>query len=222
MAKDRLPSIAEALAEGEGPRVEYKRTLPGDARAARPLCAFANSRGGLLLVGVTDTGGVHGLHHPEEVARHLVLLARTLVDPPLAIEARVVELDGPRIVAVRVLPSPSRPHSLPGPRGTRLVLVRAGAANRAADGPTLAAMKRGAGARARPSQLAPLELAALMWVKRSGHAADRPSGDATAARLAKARNIGIDRARRVLTRLETLGLVVGHGAERSRVYVASE
>ena len=217
-----MPSVAEALEQGEGPRVEYKRTLPGDARAARPLCAFANTRGGLLLVGVTDTGRVHGLHHPEEVARHLELLARTLVDPPLRIETRVLELDGPRIVAALVPASPLRPHALLGPGGARETLVRAGAANRAADGPTLAALRRGAGTRARPSQLVPLERAALEWIRRSGHAATRPSGDATAARFAKARNIGLDRARRVFTRLETLGLVVGHGAERVRVYVACE
>lgn len=222
MPKDRIPTIAEALLQGEGPRVEYKRTLPGDARAVRPLCAFANTRGGLLLVGVTDTGRVHGLHHPEEVARHLEVLARTLLEPPLVVAAEVVELGGPRIVAVGVPPSQLRPHSLRGQRGAPETLVRAGAANRAADGPTLAALRRGPGMRARPAQLDRLERAALEWVRRSGHAATRPSGDATAARLAKAKNIGIDRARRVLTRLETLGLVVGHGAEGSRVYVASE
>lgn len=220
-------TLQGVLEAGEGPQVEYKRILPSDGRAVRPLCAFANTRGGWLLIGVTDEGRIHGLHHPEAVARHLLLLGRGLIEPPLephngVISAHVVDCGGPKVVAVRVERSDEIPHAIVQPDGSREIVVRVGAANRAADGPTLTRLRRGPEPTLRVSQLAPLERTALEWIRRHARSDQRPSGDATVARFAKAKNIGQARAQRVFTRLETLGLVVGHGAERTRVYVATQ
>jgi hypothetical protein len=63
--------VLAALAKGEGTRREFKRTLPRDDKVARTLCAFANTRGGLLLVGVTDRKRVHGVHRADDVAGEL-------------------------------------------------------------------------------------------------------------------------------------------------------
>ena len=74
--------LLSCMVKGEGTRLEFKRRLPRDEKAARTLCAFANTRGGLLIVGVTDRGRVHGVHHPAEVGdklRALGVSVRTLV-----------------------------------------------------------------------------------------------------------------------------------------------
>ena len=220
-------SLQSVLEAGEGPQVEYKRILPSDVRAVRPLCAFANTRGGWLLIGVTDEGHIHGLHHPEAVARQLLLLARGLIEPPLephsgVIATHIIDCDGPKVVAVRVERSGEIPHAVVQPDGSREIVVRVGAANREADGPTLVRLRRGPVPTIRVSQLGPLERAALEWIRRHARSAERPSGEATVARFAKAKNIGQARAQRVFTRLETLGMVVGHGAERARVYGATQ
>ncbi|HKX45616.1 MAG TPA: ATP-binding protein, partial [Planctomycetota bacterium] len=47
--------------EGEGSRAEFKRGLPPDEKVARTLAGFANTRGGLLLVGVEDRGALCGV-----------------------------------------------------------------------------------------------------------------------------------------------------------------
>lgn len=71
---------AELLAAGEGPRVEYKgsaranlATGEKDARmelaVARTVAAFANSRGGVLLVGVGDEGRPIGLDLDLQLVR---------------------------------------------------------------------------------------------------------------------------------------------------------
>jgi nucleoside 2-deoxyribosyltransferase len=52
---------AAALARnGEGQWVELKERLPLEREIARELAAFANSGGGVLIVGVTDDGDVKG------------------------------------------------------------------------------------------------------------------------------------------------------------------
>lgn len=52
--------VAALARRGEGQRVELKRELPQDVEVARELAGFANSGGGVLIVGVADDGEVAG------------------------------------------------------------------------------------------------------------------------------------------------------------------
>lgn len=57
---------------GEGARTEFKRGL-GDFRAiAKTLCAFANGDGGLLVIGLDDSGSILGVDRdPESVQERI-------------------------------------------------------------------------------------------------------------------------------------------------------
>jgi len=202
--------------EGEGTRIEFKRVLPRPDRAARTLCALANTRGGLLLVGVTDGGRIHGVHRPEAVTGELARISRELVRPALPIATQVVPVGGPRVVACSVPRSRSRPHAVLLERGGLEILVRVGASNRVADGPTLEALRRGR-SRGGASRL---EGEIVAWVREQRQPRSRPAGGATVLRFASARNVGEARARRAFVRLERRGLLVAHGTGRSRVYTA--
>lgn len=210
-----LEDLHSCLGKGEGARLEFKRELPQDERVGRTLVAFANTRGGLLLVGVTDRGRVHGVHRPDEVRERLAAIARHKVDPVLCVELQVLEVHGPRVVACSVPFSKDRPHRLLLPDGELRCLVRVGASNRPAEGPTLRALSL---ARRSTRGLSPLERAILEWVGRQARHPQLPSGQATVARFAQGSNLGEGRARKSFVRLETLGLLVGHGAGRARVY----
>ncbi len=207
--------LQSCMSRGEGMRLEFKRRLPREERAARTLCAFANTRGGLLLVGITDRGRVHGVHHPEEVSATLVRISQQWIEPELALELQVLEVEGPRVVACSVPWSKGRPHALLLPDGERRYLVRVGASNRPADGPTLRALKV---ARRSTRGLTPFERALLEWVSAQAPKSSHPGGTATVARFARGANVSEARARRSFVRLETLGLLLGHGAGRARIY----
>jgi predicted HTH transcriptional regulator len=209
--------VLHCTASGEGPRVEFKRVLPRDERAARTLCAFANTRGGLLFVGITDRGRIHGVHRPEDVKRRLTDLAETRLAPALRVETQIVEVGGPPIVACSVPHSKSRPHAVVSPDGEREVLVRVGASNRVADGPTLEALQRGAISKTGANRL---EDEIVAWVRKQARSRLRPAGTATIAGFARVFNVGEARARRSFVRLESRGLLIGHGTGRSRVYTA--
>lgn len=207
--------LLSCMSKGEGTRIEFKRRLPRDERAARTLCAFANTRGGLLLVGVTDRGRVHGVHHPQEVEYKLRWLGEIFLHPALRVEVQVVEVHGPRVVACSVPFSKERPHAVVLPDGDKEFVVRVGASNRIADGPTLNALRLSRRGR---RGLSPIEDTILAWVQRQARVSTHPGGTATVARFARLHNIGENRARRAFVKLEALGLLIGHGGGRARIY----
>ena len=200
--------LALRIAEGEGKSLEFKRGLPADARVARTLCAFANTRGGLLLIGVGDRGELVGAPRPRATIARLRAVATERVEPPLALELGLVVLDGKRIVWCSVPLSPLRPHARIDDNGVRELVVRVGASNRRASGATLNAIRA---QRAAGASIDELERRILRWVASA-------RGAATVAAFARAHNVGKQRALRAFTRLELAGRLVGHGAGASRTY----
>lgn len=207
--------VAALALQGEGRKLEFKQGLPRDEKLARSLAAFANTRGGILLIGVGDRGEILGAPRPRDTLARLREIARDHVDPPLEVRAGIVSIGTRPIVWCSVALSASRPHAVLHEDGTREVVARVGSSNRAATGATLSAMNA---PRGRRSGLDPLQRAVLAWVSERARADGRPDGDATVDGFARARNVGRQRARRAFTQLEVAGLLVAHGIGARRTY----
>ncbi|HEY7065625.1 MAG TPA: ATP-binding protein [Chloroflexota bacterium] len=114
------------LAQGEGPRLEFKEAAIKPADLAETFVALANAQGGMVLLGVSDRGQPVGVRSPQ-AAHDLVLTAasRELCDPPIPLAGLdlVALLDGTRVLAVTV-PSARQFHATHG-----RFLVRRGARN---------------------------------------------------------------------------------------------
>jgi hypothetical protein len=203
--------LTRRIAEGEGKTLEFKRGLPGDAKLARTLAAFANTRGGLLLIGIGDRGERYGAPRPRETLAEVRRVAREAVEPPLELQGGIVTLDGERIVWCSVPLSPARPHASLDAEGERELVVRVGSSNRRASEATLKALRAQV---AGGSSLDVLERSILAWLAARG----KSEHGATLEEFVRARNIGRQRARRAFTRLELGGRVVGHGAGARRRY----
>src|SRR5688572_29705213 len=202
------------LDEGEGRMLEFKRGLPRDDKTARSLCAFANTRGGMLAIGVTDRGEVWGVPQPRDVMARLRRIAEERIEPPVRTALQSVEIEGHSVVCCRVPASRERPHAVVREDGHREIVVRAGSSNRVAQGATLAALKSGSGAK---HGLDDLERAVLGFVAaHAQHGAS--SGAATVQAFADAHNVGRQRARRAFVALERAGMLVGHGNGSRRLY----
>jgi len=207
--------IRARIEEGEGKNLEFKRGLPRDEKTARTLCAFANTRGGLVLIGVGDRGELWGAPHPRETAARLRTIAAGSIEPPLAVEVGKSVIDERTIVWCSVPLSPLRPHAVRHSSGEKEIVVRAGSSNRVASGAALARIRVQGGA---SKGLSPLQRSALEWVTSYNKTARDPGGSATVAAFAKQRNIGLQRARRTFTELELAGRLIGHGAGAKRVF----
>lgn len=202
------------LDEGEGRMLEFKRGLPRDDKTARSLCAFANTRGGMLAIGVTDRGEIWGVPQPREIMARLRHIAEERVEPPVRMALQSVSIEGHHVVCCRVPVSRERPHAVVREDGHREIVVRAGSSNRVAQGATLAALRSASGAK---HGLDDLERAVLGFVaSRTQHGA--ASGAATVQAFADAHNVGRQRARRAFIALERAGMLVGHGSGARRLY----
>lgn len=120
--------------------LEFKAELVSDV--CKEIVAFANTRGGELLIGVADDGSVVGVSDPDGVLLRLNNMVRDSVKPDVTMFVRyeVRRLDGRDVVAATVQKGTDRPYYLAAkglkPGG---VYVRNGAA---ADPATDTAIRR--------------------------------------------------------------------------------
>jgi len=209
------PELLELIAEGEGRGMEFKRGLPRDERLARTLCAFANTRGGLLFIGVNDNGSLYGVSQPRSVMADIRRVAREWIEHPLRVETTTVRCGDLAVVVARIAASRRRPHRALRRSGDEEIVVRIGSSNRVARGATLDALNNGA---SRSGSRSSLEAQILAWVDQRTRLSRTPGGDASPALFSQAHNVGVQRARRAFVRLERDGLLVGHGKGTKRIY----
>lgn len=209
-----LAELAEILREGEGARVEFKRGLPRPEKVARSLCSFANTRGGLLLVGVDDDGSIRGASDARAVTAEIRRAARDLVEPPLAVRTQTLATEAGPVVVCSVPLSGLRPHASQAADGAREIVVRIGSSNRVARGAALEALRFQRRGR---SSLDELERRILAWVGREASGERRVRG-VTIEGFLRSHNIGKQRARRAFLHLEREGHLVGHGVGPRRAY----
>jgi len=62
-----LETLRKLVSSGEGINIEFKQKLTDPDKILKEMAAFANTKGGYLLVGVTDNGTIPGIRDPYEV-----------------------------------------------------------------------------------------------------------------------------------------------------------
>ncbi len=132
--------LHQLIAQGEDSGVEFKRDDIDAEKLAREMCAFANLRGGVILLGVEDNGVVSGLRRAD-AEEWVMEIARTKLSPPLIPHfSRLTDAATGQTVAVIAVPAavvkPCRVlHS-----GRRTAYVRVGSTVREPGDDELAAM----------------------------------------------------------------------------------
>jgi len=128
MPRFTAEQVAQALRLGEDSRNDFKSVAEGlPKRVAATLCAFANSGGGWLWLGVGDSGVVEGVP-PAQVDGLLTGLDNvfaTQITPALYCPVHKIEHEGKLLIVVEVRPYlAGRPY-----RVDRVFYLRASASN---------------------------------------------------------------------------------------------
>lgn len=97
------------LATGESETLELKRSTAESREIAETAGAFANTRGGTVLVGVTNAGDVAGIQIGADTLESLATTIRQVTDPPLFPSITTVEVEGRTAIVVRVEENPLKP-----------------------------------------------------------------------------------------------------------------
>ena len=123
--------IEDLLMRSEGKTLEFKRDLSSPKNILKTLTAFANTAGGVLLIGIEDNSkAVLGLDNPLDEEERLCSLIADSIEPRLVPSVELVNWKGRTLLAVEVYSSAMRPHWLKSPGIESGVLVRVGSTNR--------------------------------------------------------------------------------------------
>ena len=137
--------LDELLKCQEGKTLDFKRDLSSPDGLVRSIVAFANTAGGVLLVGVEDkTRQVRGVKDPLLLEERLANLITDNILPRLVPDIEVLPWRRTHVVAVRVYPSPNKPHFVKSLGAETGAFVRVGSPNRRADKPLIDEMSRSA------------------------------------------------------------------------------
>jgi predicted HTH transcriptional regulator len=106
-----LRDLKRLTAEGEHLHLEFKRKANHPDKIIREFVAFANTQGGILLLGVEDDGSIHGTKEPEGDVYSLTETVKRMVKPELKLGISRVPITSRRAVLVfSVKESKRKPH----------------------------------------------------------------------------------------------------------------
>lgn len=116
------------IAQGENHAVEFKSAQVNPDSLARELVAFANTQGGVVLLGVEDSGEISGLPEDRHYEEWVMNIARENVIPALDVVVHHVVYEQKAVLLIQVPKGPDKPYQ------TRKYqfLIRVGSTNRVA------------------------------------------------------------------------------------------
>ncbi len=121
MDEKELKKITE---EGEGETVEFKENFDKDS--IETAAAFANAKGGIILIGIADRGKIKGVTVGKETLNEWANQIAQSTEPRLIPEIATTNIDGKTVVAIMIKQFPLKPVSAKG-----RYFKRVGSSNRA-------------------------------------------------------------------------------------------
>ena len=112
------------VSQGEGASLEFKRKAAFPEKIIREMIAFANTKGGIVLIGIGDDGSLAGLKHPEDEL-HVMKEALKKVRPSLNYKVTIIPIGNSRTVIQYEIPESKRkPHYILGENKMKESFVR--------------------------------------------------------------------------------------------------
>ena len=109
MKKRELLAIIE---EGENLYTEFKRQFSSHEKIAKEIIAFANTKGGNLIIGVDDDKSIYGVASEKGEAELIKETAEHFCEPPISFSLLYFSVDQKEIVVVEIPESSHKPHRL--------------------------------------------------------------------------------------------------------------
>lgn len=112
-----MNALTDLLARPESRTLDFKRQEVKLPKALKTLVAFANTAGGILVLGVADDKTVLGVEDVRAEEERYANAISTSIEPPLDVELEIAEYDGTDLLLVRVLRSGCPDRSTSGRMG---------------------------------------------------------------------------------------------------------
>lgn len=103
-------NIKRLIFEGENVSLDFKKTISSSQKIAKTLVAFANNRGGKLLIGVADDGSIKGVKAEDEEKYMITKAAHVFCKPALEPKFEEIYVDDKLILIAEITRSNLKPH----------------------------------------------------------------------------------------------------------------
>lgn len=103
-------NIKKLILQGEGTTLDFKKTVTNNEKIARSIVAFANHKGGQLLIGVADDGTIKGVKSEDEEKYMLLKSAAQFCRPAVDLSFEEIYVDDKLVLVVNINPSETKPH----------------------------------------------------------------------------------------------------------------
>lgn len=203
--------IRRYLAAGEGNTLDFKQSVTSAAKIAKSIVSFANTKGGVLLIGVRDNKTISGVKSEDE--KYMIdMAAGFYCRPEIKLRIKEWEIEGKTVVEATVPEGGQKPYYAKDEEGKWWVYVRVNDKSILASKTTVDFMHRQAGEQGTTMSMGKLEKGILAFVE--------GNEKTTLADICKKFNIGKRRASKILVNLMSVGLVRSHTLEKTEFYTA--
>jgi predicted HTH transcriptional regulator len=103
-------NIRELILRGEGTTLDFKKTITSSEKIAKSLVAFANNKGGVLLIGVSDDGNIVGVKSEDEERYMITRAAHQYCKPAIEPKFEEIYINHKIVLAVTIDASDTKPH----------------------------------------------------------------------------------------------------------------
>lgn len=103
-------NIKRLILEGENVTLDFKKTISSAQKIAKTLVAFANNKGGKLLIGVADDGSIQGVKAEDEEKYMINKAAHVFCRPALEPKFEEIYVDHKIVLVVVIEKSDLKPH----------------------------------------------------------------------------------------------------------------
>ena len=108
----KLSDLKLLIEEGEGFELEFKRKVSTPVKVAKTMTSFANTKGGIVLVGVDDDKTIVGVGSEKEELEMIQTASQYFCDPPLEPIIDIVPYKKKDVIVVTIEESDQKPHYL--------------------------------------------------------------------------------------------------------------
>lgn len=212
MEKHKLsipPKIAKLIEGGENSTLDFKQTVSNVHKIAKTMCSFANTKGGVLLIGVRDNGSIAGIKSEDEIYM-LDLAAQFYCKPALNIEIELWKIGNKEIIECKIPLGKEQPYFAQSEDKKWWAYVRVNDKSLLASKVVLDVMKRNHPQKNTFIKYSSKEKALLEYLKKNERI--------TLQEYRKMLNISKHRASKILVNLISTGIIRNHTTEKTEFY----
>ncbi|RYE34609.1 MAG: winged helix-turn-helix transcriptional regulator [Sphingobacteriaceae bacterium] len=206
-------NLKRMIIEGEGVTLDFKKTITSCEKIAKTLVAFANNKGGRLLIGVLDDGTIKGVKSEDEEKYMITRAATFFCRPALEPFFEEIYVDDRLVLVAEIKASDMKPHYSLGEDGKWWVYIRTNDKSMLASKIVVDVLKRSNNEDGVLIEYSSKEKALLEYLQTNQRITVKEYCDLL--------NLSRRRAQRILVNLVLSGVIIVHTKEKEEYYTAA-